>query len=662
MPNRLHGAVHAAVLVLGLGVLMAGPVRAAEPPEREPHVMIAFLPQNFDTIPGVPLLPEFGRLDGVALGLSSPILGQYSRQQVLLDISAGSRISTRTYPDELGPLFLRRHGDRGQTAGWNAAMRRGAAAPGEIVPGLLATTVQRHGGHVAYAGVEGSLQGESIVATNEEGEVERASVAGPESLKRRALDLLEDHELVVARLPRRAAGRRALGQILAGRRPQDMVYVMVAPNLSFGLLPTAVSAPGFTGLLTSPTTRREGLVTTTDIAPTALNHLGIVVPREMQGQPASSVSFEGARAEYLDGLNARQEVVTDRRIPALLLLLGAWLVVLAALGAVARGDGLRLGFRVGFLALLWLPSLALLTAALEPRAAAEYAILALGSLALGAITDRLLRWPAGALAPAVVLLIAHTIDLANNSALIVNALTGPTPRGGARFFGIGNELETILTVSVLLGTGSLLALRPTRWAPWIFGATALATAIVVGAGRLGADVGGVITIGAGAAVAVLASLPGGPSRKAIGLAILAPVAALGLLIAIDIVTGGDAHLTRFVLDASGPGQLWDTAVRRLELAGSILISGTTPFSVAALAGVIIWGLLRRDRLLAPMRAAIGQDAARLYAAGVYGTIGALVFGSLANDSGPRIFLVGSVAALLAAAYGWSAPQSPRRAD
>ncbi len=662
MPIRLHGAVQAAALALVLVLAGTAPAQAAEAPDREPHVLIAFLPQNFDTIPGVPLLPEFGRLEGTALGLSSPILGQYSRQQVLLDISAGSRISTRTYPDELGPVFLRRRGDTGRTAGWQAAMRRGADAPGEIVPGLLATSVQEAGGHVAYAGVEGSLQGESIVATNEDGIVERLSVAGPDSLKRRALALLEDHELVVARLPRRGAGRTALEQILAERRPQDMVYVMVAPNLSFGLLPTAVSAPGFAGLLTSATTRREGLVTTTDIAPTALRHLGIPVPREMQGQPASSVPFTGPRAEYLHALNARQEVVTDRRIPALVLTLAAWLVVLGVLAAFGRRDGLRLGFRIGFLALLWLPSLALLTAALEPRDAAEYAILALGSLALGAITDPLLRWPGGALAPAVVLLVAHTIDLANNSALIVNALTGPTPRGGARFFGIGNELETILTVSVLLGTGSLLALRPTRWAPWVFGVTALATAIVVGAGRLGADVGGVITIGAGAAVAVLASLPGGPSRRAIGLAILAPVAALGVLVLVDVVTGGNAHFTRFVLDASGPGQLWDTAVRRLELAGSILISGTTPLSVAALAGVMVWGLLRRDVLLAPMRAAIGEERTRLYAAGVYGTIGALVFGSLANDSGPRIFLVGSVAALLAAAYAWSAPRPLRGSD
>jgi hypothetical protein len=170
-------------------------------------------------------------------------------------------------------------------------------------------------------------------------------------------------------------------------------------------------------------------------------------------------------------------------------------------------------------------------------------------------------------------------------------------------------------------------------------------------------VGGVITLGGGGAVAILASLPGGPSRKAIGLAVLAPFVGLALLVVIDLVTGGNAHFSRYILDADGPGQLFDTFARRLDLAGSILISGTTPFSVAALAALVIWGIVRRDRLLAPMREALGEAPARLYAAGVYGTIGALVIGSLANDSGPRIFLVGSVAAVLAAAYGWAVPRS-----
>ncbi|MEA2348865.1 MAG: hypothetical protein QOG62_2652 [Thermoleophilaceae bacterium] len=628
---------------------------------RTPRVLIAFLPQAFLEAPGIPLLPEFGRLPGAALGLTSPALGAYYRQQVLLDISSGSRISTRTYPEDLGPLFLRHTGKTGRTAGWAAAVQRGRDGPGEIRPGLLTSTIEEHGGRVAYAGVAGGLQGESVVATDEDGQIERVSIAGKASLAPRALGLMQDYNLVVARLPRGKPGLHALETILAQRQPRDMVYVMVAPTLSFGLLPTAVASAGFYGLLRSPTTRRPGLVTATDIAPTVLHHLGMPIPQAMQGQPVSYVPDLHPEATLQD-LNDRQEAVTDRRVPALALTLGAWLLIMAGLWLARRGQGVRLGVRIGFLALLWIPTMALLTAALEPSAPVEYAIVGLGSLGLGALCDRLLPWPGAPVLPAVILLVFHTIDLALNSPLIVASMAGPTPRGGARFFGIGNELETILSVTVLLGMGAFLAQKPIRRASLAFGVSALIVAVIMGAGRLGADVGGVITLGAGGAVAVVASLVGGPTRKAIVLAVLAPFAGIALLVVVDLVTGGNAHFTRFILDAHGTGELLDTAQRRLDLAGSILLSGTTPISLAVFAGAIGYGLWRRKEFFAPLVKAVGERRAQLFAAGVYGTIAALVIGSIANDSGPRIFLVGSVAAMLGAGYGWAVPDTIASAD
>jgi hypothetical protein len=433
-----------------------------------------------------------------------------------------------------------------------------------------------------------------------------------------------------------------------------MVYAMVAPTLSFGLLPTAVAAEGYSGLLRSATTRRPGLVTATDLAPTALDHLGLALPAEMQGQPATSVPAAHPEAR-LRALNNRQEDVTERRIPALALTLAAWVLLLAALAVGRRPGAVRAGLRLGFLALVWLPSLGLVTAVLDPPEWGEYAFLGLGSLLLAAACDRWLPWPGAPALPVAIMLVAHTIDLIGNSALIVGSLAGPTPRGGARFFGIGNELETMLSVGVLLGTGALLAWRPSTRAALVFAAVAAVTAVVIGAGALGADVGGVITLGAGGAVAVLASLPGGPSRRAIVIAALTPLLALAALVLIDLATGGNAHFTRFVLDAGGPGQLVDTLTRRFDLAWSILLSGTRPYSVAAFVAVIVYGLWRREQLLAPMRAALGDRAAELYAAGVYGTLAAIVVGSLANDSGPIIFLIGAVAVVLATAYAWAVP-------
>ena len=69
------------------------------------------------------------------------------------------------------------------------------------------------------------------------------------------------------------------------------------------------------------------------------------------------------------------------------------------------------------------------------------------------------------------------------------AAFGPHPDGGVRFFGISNQVETLLLVPGLLGA----ALLGTAAVPLV-GALVL---VVVGASRLGADGGGVLVFGAG---------------------------------------------------------------------------------------------------------------------------------------------------------------------
>jgi hypothetical protein len=240
--------------------------------------------------------------------------------------------------------------------------------------------------------------------------------------------------------------------------------------------------------------------------------------------------------------------------------------------------------------------------------------------------------------------VAHAVDLVAGSPLIVRSLAGPNPAFGARFYGIGNELEAILSATVLLGAGAFMAGRRGRGVPAGFASACLVAALFVGAGRLGADVGGVITIAAGGAVAVLVSLPGGPTRRAIALAVAAPVLAVAALAAVDLVTGGDAHLTRSVLDADSPGELVDVAERRFEISWESLKQGTTPLSVGLFALALAYGVRRRRAVLAPLR------GDRAFAAGMWGTLAATLVGALANDSGPTIFLVGAAALVLAAGY------------
>jgi hypothetical protein len=186
--------------------------------------------------------------------------------------------------------------------------------------------------------------------------------------------------------------------------------------------------------------------------------------------------------------------------------------------------------------------------------------------------------------------------------------------------------------------------RRDRNLPVPFGAACAVAAVFVGAGRLGADVGGVITLTAGAAAAVLASLPGGITKRAIAIAIAAPAVGLACLAAIDLVTGGDSHFSRSVLGADSAGELIEVAERRFDIAWNALKKDTTPISVALFAVALVWGVVRRRDVLAPL------EGDRAFAAGMWGVLAATVVGALANDSAPTIFLVGAAALVLAAAY------------
>jgi hypothetical protein len=161
----------------------------------------------------------------------------------------------------------------------------------------------------------------------------------------------------------------------------------------------------------------------------------------------------------------------------------------------------------------------------------------------------------------------------------------------------------------------------------------------------------VITLGAGAAGAVLASLGHPPTRRQLAIACLVPVVAVLGLIALDLATGGGAHLTRTVEH----GGLLDAVKRRSVISWRGF--GDTTVLVVCLVGVIGFAcaIRRRARLLAPLR------PHPAFAAGMWGGLAATIVGALGNDSGPVIFAGGFLVLALAMGYvRGGAPASPRQ--
>src|SRR5438552_17309011 len=109
------------IAVLGaiLGVIAACLLGGAGAAEASPRALIGFIPTA--PAPKMPLLFDLAERD-FSYGVTSPTLGAYSKRQMLLDMSQGSRIANHAYPDDLARLDLRLNpaGD-GRIKGWRPA-------------------------------------------------------------------------------------------------------------------------------------------------------------------------------------------------------------------------------------------------------------------------------------------------------------------------------------------------------------------------------------------------------------------------------------------------------------------------------------------------------------------------------------------------------------
>jgi hypothetical protein len=537
--------------------------------------------------------------EGMAVGLMSAGMGDVPAAQTYLDVSQGNRVFDSLYDAALpskvgggicGPAYSR------------AVAERAESAPAEIQPGLLAATL--HG-------------------------------AGKGCTLRRA-------------------GLSALPPLLRDLRGDDLVIAIErAPPERNGALAIGVAGRGFDGELTSESTRTRGYVLSTDIAPTILRRFGLGVPDAMSGQP---IRAEGSvDLASLDSLASRMKSISERRGPVIGVSLATWLLTFGLAALLAGGRATRAAVvELLCLSIVYLPLLLLLCAALEPGQGSERLLVLLGSPLAAALTLALCRgYRAIAIASGIVVL-AHALDVLAGSHLTRLSLLGPNPGLGVRFYGIGNELEALLAVLVVAGTGAALSgfapLLSRRRIGIAFLAVGLACALVFAAGRFGADVGAAIVMPIGAAAA--ASKVATPRRHAALSIIAISFAFVGLIALIDLISGANAHLTRSVLDAGGLGDLAQVAQRRLSLSVHSFSRPIVFVFLPLLALAAALAMRRRATLRRWLADAPAVEA------GLLGALVAVVAGTLANDSGALVLEIGGAYLLVFVAFAWTTLGSP----
>lgn len=429
----------------------------------------------------------------------------------------------------------------------------------------------------------------------------------------------------------------------------DAAVVVLSFRGPSGLGLMAAKGPGLAqGLLTSATTRRPGLITLADVAPTLLSMMGVAPSWPALGSPAAPTPADGVFESLIELENAVVNQETARG-PSLKVFTGVLITTIAICTASAL-------LRRSRLALLSSAAKAMLVASCVSPAAL-IAAPALGFHEVGSILAWQLAFCAGigilaamarvSAAGAVetasaVTSIMIVADVMAGGRLASESVLGFSAMIGARFYGLGNELMGVLIGSSVVGACALWRVashanhRRRLWAlPAI---TCVAATILLGNPSHGANFGGMIaaaiTAWAAATIGVRVSGHALQSRAAWRRAWMAWAAAMLLIVAALAylnTAAGTTHIARAVSLASSPAGLSELvaiAMRKIAMNAKLMrYTSWTQLLWAYLVSVSFLavrehGLFRSYRLAQPQR----------YVATLSSLVGAAA-ALIANDSG-----------------------------
>jgi hypothetical protein len=584
------------VFLAALAVSTSLPPATAAQPER-PVVLVLVDGLSWETVEKEPGLREAFR-EGAAATLSTvqgtepPDDPRYG----YVFLGAGSRVDTRFLPEDLPA-------SPGQIPG-------AFDGPASTVhPGSLGDALERAGVKAAAVGDEARL-----VVMDSEGTVPLRYEGGdPLDGLRAALNGGAGFVAVGAGDPALAAelveaARGAAVAVAAPNGPPER------PNLA----PFALVHPGDEGgLLYSPTTRTEGLLTNADVAPTLLDTLGVPIPPEMAGRVAE---VRPGGPESAERLQRRLWFVEEDGFRVWVTVGVVWAAALAA-GTLRSG---KRGASLAVLALAGLPAGALLAAAVPVTGVLPVA--ALTALLAGGMTA--LSWRlSGNFTGAFALVSLATatlvvLDAAAGGALERFSTLGYNPATGTRFYGVGNEYAAVLAGALTMGLG-VLAYR--RMPAALLAALGAVAVLALGLPTMGADVGGSLALGLGVgatAGVIRGDGPGGVILRAAG----GFAVATAVFLASGLLFPGAAHGSRA---AGGGDGLGEVAVRKLavsldNLLDPILLLLLVTGAAAVYAG---WRRARGTTLAAAMPGAVVAAAASgvLNDSGLIATLFALIY-------------------------------------
>lgn len=308
------------------------------------------------------------------------------------------------------------------------------------------------------------------------------------------------------------------------------------------------------GALVSGSTRRDGLVTIVDIAPTVLEYLGIAKGEDMAGSRMRT-GLTDATAEGLDEFNQSAIGVKETRRIAVLafIYIQIALFVLTALFLAskrARNKRAVIILETLIFTTMAFPLFSFYVTKIGGIAAQGFIVTGLTiavSLVFAAILVVMRR---DVLDPIIgvtaVTLGALIVDALIGGPSLINTIFGYDPIRGSRFYGIGNEAMAILVANTLLLFGIILEKAWNRWTVLAGLVLCAIVAFIIGFPRIGANTGGTIAAVFAFSAMLLQAAKSEHKVRNVTIAVAAVVVVLSGFVAYDVLNGATTHMGKTV--------------------------------------------------------------------------------------------------------------------
>lgn len=411
-----------------------------------------------------------------------------------------------------------------------------------------------------------------------------------------------------------------VADLLRSVDPTTDAVLVVAPHHSDGevhLTVAALRAPGVQpGLLRSASTRRVGIVTLVDIAPTILDLVGVERPGAMEGRrferAADGASTGAARAADLADLDAasrfRDHMVAPVAVAFVVLQAVLWIAATRAMHSQSARR--RRAVSVAALALLAVLPATYLAAALPLHDGPVLAYVgfvaatATGIGGLAAIVGR--RRPLDPLLLCLgVVFGLLAVDMLLAAPLQLNTVFGYSPTVGGRFAGMGNLAFGQFAGAAFLLCGLLARRSDGRAGGVLAGVGVLVVAVVIdGMPIWGSDVGGVLALVPAVGVTVATLLGRRVHWRSASIWGAAAVGVVGVFAALDLSRPADrrTHLGRLVESVADQGfGAFETVVTRklganLGFVASSIWTAMVPIALGFVA-YLLWRAPGQVRLI-----------------------------------------------------------------